>query len=319
VLLGAPTPGLGDVVVMGLTPPYPGRSFSGTQPEGQFGVGVAAGHLGGGADPEFVVLSGSALHVYVDGVLAMDRKQMAGAADPCPIDFSSNLPEDARLNRAVMVENLLASGTQIAVGTPATSGAGHVSVFDFDATTGTFTCAALLTGMEPHFGRAMTLVDIDGDGTRDRLLVGAPPTRAYLYTLPLSDGATAAAMATEMMAGGAFGSSVAAFDIDGKPGDEMFIGNPDGTVDGTTTAGRVSVYTGASMTLLAPTAAFPNPLAQHEPGAGDGYGLSVGGVTFCPGTGADGGAATCTKLPLVGSRSRVYTYFTLKKPDPRVR
>jgi hypothetical protein len=165
----------------------------------------------------------------------------------------------------------------------------------------------------------MTLVDIDGDGTRDRLLVGAPPSRAYLYTLPLSTGATPAAMAMDTMTDGTFGASVAAFDIDGKPGDEMFIGNPDGTAGGTTTAGRVSVYTGASMTLLPATAAFPNPLSQHEPGAGDGYGLSVGGVPFCPGGGADGGAATCTKLPLVGSRSRVYTYFTLRKPDPRVK
>ena len=40
---------------------------------------------------------------------------------------------------------------------------------------------------------------------------------------------------------GQFGAAVAAFDIDGKPGDEMFIGNPDGLVAGTATAGRVSV------------------------------------------------------------------------------
>jgi hypothetical protein len=43
-------------------------------------------------------------------------------------------------------------------------------------------------------------------------------------------------------------------------------------------------------------------------------------------SGADGGvadagsgAAACTQLPLVGSTSKVYAYFTLKKPDPRVK
>ena len=41
----------------------------------------------------------------------------------------------------MIVDQLLASGTQIVVGTPVVSGAGHVSVFNFDATAGTFTCA----------------------------------------------------------------------------------------------------------------------------------------------------------------------------------
>ena len=63
----------------------------------------------------------------------------------------------------------------------------------------------------------------------------------------------------------AFGAAVAAFDIDGNPGDEMFVGNPDATVGGTTKAGQVTSTPGATMTLLAPTA-FPNPLAEHDPG-----------------------------------------------------
>ena len=78
-------------------------------------------------------------------------------------------------------------------------------------------------------------------------------------------------MATETMPSGDFGASVAAFDIDGKLGDEMFIGNPDGSVGSTTTAGRVSVYTGATRRCCR-RRDVPNPLAEHEPGAGHGYG-----------------------------------------------
>jgi len=72
------------------------------------------------------------------------------------------------------------------------------------------------------------------------------------------------------------------------------------------------------MTLLPSTAKFPNPLAQHDPGAGDNYGMAIAGVPFCPG-GADGGATACTKLLHVGSRSKVYAYYTLRTPDPRVK
>jgi hypothetical protein len=135
------------------------------------------------------------------------------------------------------------------------------------------------------------------------------------------------------MGGGVlFGAAVAAFDVDGVPGDEVLVGNADATVGGATTAGQVSIYTGPTLTPL--PAAFPNPLAEHDPGAGHGYGSAVAGMTFCPGIvpsaspdggvdaaapAGDGGAAACTTLPLVGSLSKVFAYFTLKTPDPRVK
>jgi hypothetical protein len=316
VLLGAPNPSLGDLLVMSLEPPHQTRQFIGTTGDAWFGVGVAAGQLGAGADPETVLVSSTKLHVYVDSLPTMDKVYTStGAADPCPIDIPTNLPADDLLNRAVIVAPLLASGTQIAVGAPKTSGSGNVSIFNFDAAAGTISCAMALTGAEAHFGRAMTVVDVDGDGTSDHLLVGAPQTRAYLYKLPLSAGAAPVATVTDpdAAAAGNFGFSVAAFDVDGKPGDEMFVGSPDATVNGATTAGRVSVYTGASMTLLPSTKTFPNPLAQHDPGAGDGYGMAIMGVSFCPGA-----ATTCRKLLHVGSRSKVYAYYTLVPPDPRV-
>jgi hypothetical protein len=131
-------------------------------------------------------------------------------------------------------------------------------------------------------------------------------------------------MVTDTMGGGVlYGAAIAAFDVDGVPGDEVLVGNPDATVGGTTTAGQVSIYTGPNLMPL--PVAFPNPLAEHDPGAGHGYGSAIAGMSFCPGAvpsaSPDGGvgAAACTTLPLVGSLSKVFTYFTLKKPDPRVK
>jgi hypothetical protein len=330
VLLGAPAADLGTVLVMNVDPPFQTTTFQNVA-EAQYGVGVAAGDLGNGGAPEIVVLSSHMIHVFVDSVPAAEFPLPSRAApDPCSIDFSASLPDRDRVNRAVMIASLTGnSAKQIAVGTPSVSGAGHIVIFDFDTDTGQFICSATLTAPEAHFGLSMTLVDVDGDGAPDSLLVGAPPTHAYLFTLPLSTNQAPAAMATDTMTNGDFGASVAAFDIDGKPGDEMFVGNPDATVNGSTTAGRVSIYTGASMTMLS-SATIPNPLALHEPKAGGGYGSGVAGMPFCPGnvgTGADGGAsgtsdagvAACTTLPLVGALSKVYTYFTLKKPDPRVK
>lgn len=334
VLLGASAPDYGDALLMELDKPnpagspYPITTFR-TVNEKQFGVGVGAGNIGGGAAPELIVLSEDTLHIYVDGLATTEvARKWSGAADPCPLEFPSGLPE---ANRAVVVDSLLAAGTQIAVGAPVLSGAGHVTVFDVnvaDTTPAAFTCPVVLTGTEAHFGRAMTVVDLTGDGRPDHLLVGAPPTHAYLYSLPLSAGQTPEMVTDpEPMPNGQFGAAVAAFDIDGKPGDEMFIGNPDGSVGGAATAGRVSVYTGSPPALV-PTTVAPNPLAEHDPGAGHGYGSGIAGMLFCSGNGggadggtgtSDGGVAACPRLPIIGSLSTVYAYFTLNKPDLGVR
>jgi hypothetical protein len=339
VVMGAPTAAGGDALLMDLETPHPSdqpphyliRPFAPLVADPWFGVGVGGGQIGGGAAPEMVVLSSTALHVYVDVVDARATNEKthasAGAADPCPIEFSSNLDDRDQVNRALIVAPLTGTGTQIAVGSPVKTGVGHVSVFDVDVATGTFTCAAMLTASDLRFGRSMALVDLDGQGGPDHLLVGAPPTHAYLYTLPLSTGQAPAAMVTETGSTG-FGTAVAALNIDGTAGDEMFVGDPDADVGGTASAGRVTVYGGAMMKALSSTA-FPNPLTEHDPGEGHAYGSAAVAMTFCPanvvassadgGASADGGVAACTPLPVIGATERVYTYFGLKKPDPRVK
>src|SRR6185503_18708524 len=142
VVVGAPAEDLGDVFLMELQAPYDARKLGPTILEPNYGIGVGAGNVGGGAAADIVVLSADTLHLYLDGIATADVTYASmGASDPCPIDLPSQLPDDDLVNRAVIVAPLLASGTQIAVGMPEASGAGHVSVFNYDATAGTLTCA----------------------------------------------------------------------------------------------------------------------------------------------------------------------------------
>jgi len=314
VLLGAPIAGLGDVLLMSLTPPYAVTSFQKIG-EPEYGGGLAAGNIGGGPAPEFVVTSSTSVHVYVDGQGAMHKDQLSTTA--CPIDFSISLAENVRRNRAVLVAPLLASGTQIAVGTPALSGPGHVSIFNFDVATMTFTCALSLTGPESLFGQSMAVGDFDADGHLD-LLVGAPPNHVYMYRGPVTATATAT-IASRGTAGAGFGASVAAFNLDGSQGDEALVGDPDADVGGEAGAGNVQIFTGPMLAgqLPSPT---PPTLTAFETQAGAAYGSAVAGLPFCPGAAADGGApGACVNLALVGASSRALAYFTIGHADPRVK
>ena len=314
MLLGAPIADLGDVLLMSLTAPYAVTSFQKIG-EPEYGGGLAAGQIGGGPAPEFVVTSSTHVHVYVDGQADMHKAQESTTA--CPIAFSVSLPEDVRRNRAVIVAELLASGTQIAVGTPALSGAGNVSIFNFDAATMTFTCALSLTQPESRFGQSMALGDFDGDGKKD-LLVGAPPNHVYMYRWPVTATPTAT-IASRGTAGAAFGASVAAFNLDGTPGDEALVGDPDADVGGESAAGNVQIFTGPMLAGPLPSS-VPSMLTTFEVKAGDAYGSAVAGLRFCPGAAPDGGtSAACVNLALAGASSRALAYFTVGHPDPRVK
>jgi hypothetical protein len=305
-LLGAPSLVGGSLITLNLSTLVMTPVVSSAEP--QFGVGVAAGSLVGLADKDFVVTSGSTLHAYL-GNASTDLSIADSPA--CPLALSTSLPSRERINRAVVIGALMATGVEIAVGTPVVSGGGSVSLFTVDATGTRLTCALLLTApatTDARFGQALAIGDFDGDGISD-LLVGAPPNRTYLYRGPITAGAAPAATITDSASGGDFGAALAALDLDGKPGDEALVSDANATVGGKVDAGNVLIYSGPLLATQLTTV-----LADHAPGTGEAYGSSVGALPFCA-------TAPCTgklpRLPLVGATSAVFTYFTLGATDPR--
>ena len=131
VVLGAPWTTFGDVLMMELDKPndddpYPATLFAEVTDPG-FGAGVGAGNIGGGAAPEIVV-------AVVERAARLRRRAAGEPPDAANVGgrrailarsiSPSNLLDRDRVNRAVIVAPLLASGTQIAVGAPAASGGG---------------------------------------------------------------------------------------------------------------------------------------------------------------------------------------------------
>jgi hypothetical protein len=306
-LLGAPSVDGGSLLALNLTSLAVSAFQVSSEP--QFGVGVAAGNLGGAAAPDFVALSGTAIHVFIDGSSSTDLS--ASDSPACPIALLEALPSADRINRAVVIGALTGSGTQIAVGTPEVSAGGTVSFFTVDATAGTVTCAQLLSAplaTDTRFGQALAIGDFDNDGISD-LLVGAPPNHAYLYRGPIAAGAAPTATIPATTTGGNFGAALATLSLDGTPGDEALIGDSAATVGGQMQAGDVLIFSGATLgKKLDPV------LADRDPGGGEAYGSALGALPFCATTPC---AVKPPRLPLVGTASQIFTYFTLGPSDPR--
>jgi hypothetical protein len=307
-LLGAPTAGrlltvdLESQTVSSFTP---ASALTATDP--LLGVGVAVGNLTGGAALDLVAASNSSVHLFVDG---STTDLAPGAADlvSCPNTLSGQLPNHDKSNRALVVGNLLASGPAIAIGTPGAAAPGSVSFFT--ATTSAVSCAGVLAApasTDTGFGQTLAIGDFDGDGVPD-LLVGAPPARVYLYKGPIAPGAAPTATIPAPPGNAAFGSALAAMNLDGKLGDEALIGDPGATVNGLTGAGNVTIYTGPKLATMATPV-----LTDHEASAGQSYGTAVGALPFC----ASAACSAPPRLPLVGAPNKAFVTFTLGPTDPR--
>jgi hypothetical protein len=311
VLLGAPTGAEGTVYLLKLGAQPDVSVFDVAQPlDDRFGLGVAAGALAGGAAPDFVVASGNALAVYPDGDA---NNRVPGDPGTCPFVVAPDLAPRDQLQRAVLVAPLMGAPaqSQIVVGTPTQSDVGSVSVFTVDPTSGAASCAFSYTGpgSEPRFGQALAIGDFNADQVPD-LLVGSPP-HAFWIAGPLS---AASPVLPVALAPGSpeLGAAVAAVDVDGQPGDEALVGDPDANVGSTMLAGDVQVATGPTLATKLPA------LHRQSPAGGDSFGVDAGSLPFCK-SGCGTPAAVIEDLALVGSGSHAFTFFTVAGAgaDPR--
>jgi hypothetical protein len=311
LLLGAPQAGTGGSVYvfsMGASPTA--TLLDSPAAQERFGLGVAVGALAGGPEPDYVVLSGFNLSVYLDG----DPARAVVAPDPpatCPLEIPMGLQSRDRQNRAVLVEDVTGAGSpQIIVGTPlfAAGDAGAVSVFTVDAMTGAASCAFTYRGSTPRFGHALAVGDFDGDKKLD-LLIGAPPLGAFWIRGPLTPTSPilpvalgAASETTER------GFSVAAVDLDADGRAEALVSDIDALVDGKLQAGEVRVAGGAQLDVQRTT------LRRASPGENDGFGAEVRALPFCS-SGCGTATPTTRKIPLVGAAHQTYALFKVAPGD----
>ena len=123
------------------------------------------------------------------------RHALVANLPTCPVNLDPTTLEKYRF-RALGVGDLIdGGGDEIAIGVPR-EGTMPGKVVILVPGTGGLDCPLTITApaMQPRFGNALLVTDVNGDGKKD-LLVGAPPLRAYLYLGPFTAGSRAGAHA----------------------------------------------------------------------------------------------------------------------------
>jgi hypothetical protein len=218
--------------------------------------------------------------------------------------------------RALGVGDLIeGGGEEIAIGVPREGTMPGKVVLLVPGAAGGLDCPLTIPApaMQPRFGNALLITDVNGDGKKD-LLVGAPPTRTYLYLGPFTAG-TPPAPAKEFrhpslmdtQATGDFGFRVGAVDIDGMPGLEVLVSAPDLPVGDELGAGVVIAYR--------PDATSLGEIKDNSPTANAQFGFTVQGIRFSP----PAGCGTDRPVLLIGADREVFTFFRIPggPADPR--
>jgi hypothetical protein len=277
-----------------------------------YGLAVAAGNVAGTAAQDLVVASQDDVALALDGNDA--TATLIANLPTCPVNLDATAQEKYRF-RALGVGDLIeGGGEEIAIGVPR-EGTMPGKVVILVPGAGGLDCPLTIaaTAAQPRFGNALLITDVNGDGKKD-LLVGAPPTRAYLYTGPFTAGTTPAPakefkhpslMDTQAL--GDFGFRVGAVDIDGMPGLEVLVSAPDLPVGDDLGAGVVIAYK--------PDATAVAQINDNSPTANAQFGFSIQGIRFSP----PAGCGTDRPVLLIGADREVFTFFRIPAgpADPR--
>ena len=147
------------------------------------------------------------------------------------------------------------------------------------------------------FGGKMVVADFDGDGFVDFAVSSPSQNRvvAYMNDGNLADGLTGVEVDATLDAS-MFGSSLAAGELDGLPGDELVIGAPQSNIEGASNAGAVHVF------VRGDTGSFTRAMTVHDaqPEAEQRVGQAVAVVPW-----AAGGA----NVLVVAGDTEIFTYF----------
>jgi hypothetical protein len=267
-------------------------------PESSFGFGLAGGDVNG--DGVADLLAGAVL-ADVEG--KANAGQVFVFFGGSPLDASPDLilraptPErDARFGWAIALADLNGDGwTDILVSAIFANGGaqrGTGKVYFFFGGPSLLDAQAdgelPLPSLNPlaHFGWALAVGDLNGDGRAD-VLVGAENAKVgsldqagqvFVYEGGASfPGSPRVLQAPEPQRGAAFGSALAVGDVTEDGYDDVFVGAPNENVGSVQNAGRVHLFLGGSTFDLIADATVQQPVPKRN--SGFGQALAVGDVT----------------------------------------